>query len=65
MGEIRRVFFESKAVDGLMTGFTDNYIRVASPFDAASIGRTAAVRLERELRPGLLYGVPVPASDKN
>ncbi len=65
MGEIRRVFFESKAVDGLMTGFTDNYLRVASPFDAACIGRTAAVRLERVLRPGLLYGAPVPASDKN
>ena len=62
---LRRVFFESKAMDGLMTGFTDNYLRVASPFDAASIGRTVAVALERVLRPGLLYGAPVPSPAPN
>ena len=33
-GQIRKVLFEDHNKDGMMEGYTDNYIRVAAPYNA-------------------------------
>ena len=38
MGRVRPVLWESTCHDGQMQGWTDNYIRLARPFDAARVG---------------------------
>jgi len=45
LGETRPVLFESENDDGWMHGFTDNYIRVAVPFNASLINAVVNVRL--------------------
>lgn len=47
LGEIRPVLFEGGEYDGLMHGFTDNYIKVELPFDAKLVNAVHQVRLER------------------
>jgi threonylcarbamoyladenosine tRNA methylthiotransferase MtaB len=39
------VIFEQKAKDGMMTGFTDNYIKVETPYNALLIGKSVSVEL--------------------
>jgi threonylcarbamoyladenosine tRNA methylthiotransferase MtaB len=41
----REVLFESTDHDGLMYGYTDNYIRVAAPYDATKINTICNVKL--------------------
>lgn len=45
LGQTRPVLWEGREKDGALFGFTDNYIRVQRPFDAAAIGQIAHVRL--------------------
>lgn len=46
MGQPARVLFENDIEEGRMHGFTENYIRVAAPYDPALINRVVQVRLE-------------------
>ena len=44
-GRMAEVLFESKEKGGMMSGYTEDYIRVERPYDPALIGRIAEVRL--------------------
>ena len=46
LGRIRPVLWEDEEKDGLMYGFTDNYIKMHQPFDKAEAGMIRPVRLE-------------------
>ena len=35
VGQIRKVLFESQGQNGMMEGFTDNYIKITTPYTAA------------------------------
>ena len=45
-GTVRPVLFESENVDGMMHGYTDNYIRVAMPYNATLTNTVVPVRSE-------------------
>ncbi len=47
LGSDREVLFESEAIDGKMSGYTDNYIRVSAPYDPARTNAIRSVRLDR------------------
>lgn len=47
LGASREVLFEEEEKDGLMFGFTDNYIRVAIPYDAEKVNALIRVPLGR------------------
>ena len=45
LGTVRPVLWESTEKNGVMYGFTDNYIKVQRPYDAARVGTIEPVRL--------------------
>jgi threonylcarbamoyladenosine tRNA methylthiotransferase MtaB len=45
LGSTRPVLFEHAKEDGMMSGFTDNYIKVSLPFEASLINTIREVRL--------------------
>lgn len=45
LGSVREVLFESTDRNGLMYGYTDNYLRVSAPYDTTLINNICAVRL--------------------
>jgi threonylcarbamoyladenosine tRNA methylthiotransferase MtaB len=45
VGETRIVLFEGDNKDGFMHGFTDNYIKVKTPFDATKVNQLKSVKL--------------------
>ncbi len=45
LGSVREVLFESTDRNGLMYGYTDNYLRASAPYDTALINNICAVRL--------------------
>jgi threonylcarbamoyladenosine tRNA methylthiotransferase MtaB len=47
LGTTRPVLLEAEEVEGRMLGYTDNYLRVDLPFDAALINRVVPVQLIR------------------
>jgi threonylcarbamoyladenosine tRNA methylthiotransferase MtaB len=47
LGEIRPVLFESDNKNGFMHGFTDNYIKVKTPFNPDLINKILPLKLER------------------
>jgi tRNA A37 methylthiotransferase MiaB len=49
------VLFEHTANDNLMKGFSDNYIRVAAPFNEQYINNIVRVKLS-DMREGFCYG---------
>jgi threonylcarbamoyladenosine tRNA methylthiotransferase MtaB len=53
------VIFEQKAKDGMMTGFTDSYIRVEAPCNASLIGRCIPVALTGIAKSGNMTGIVV------
>ncbi|QQR86092.1 MAG: tRNA (N(6)-L-threonylcarbamoyladenosine(37)-C(2))-methylthiotransferase MtaB [Flavobacteriales bacterium] len=53
---LRPVLFESENVDGVMHGYTDNYIRVSMPYSAAMTNTIGPVRLERINGDGHMIG---------
>lgn len=46
LGKIFPVLWEGDNKEGMMTGFTPNYVKVAIPFDAAKINTVTEVRLK-------------------
>ncbi len=46
LGETRTVLFEGENKDGLMYGFTDNYIKVGVPFDPDLVNQLVEVQLD-------------------
>lgn len=46
LGTEREVLFESTNHNGIMCGYTDNYIRVSAPYDASVINTICSVRLD-------------------
>ncbi len=46
IGTEREVLFESTNHDGLMYGYTDNYLRVSVPFNEAAVNNICRVRLD-------------------
>lgn len=49
LGETRPVLFEDNQTDGLICGFTDNYIRVGVPFDAGLANHILPITLTPDL----------------
>jgi threonylcarbamoyladenosine tRNA methylthiotransferase MtaB len=47
IGSTRNVLFESEETEGFMHGYTDNYIRVSIPYDAALANTIVPVQLQR------------------
>lgn len=45
LGTTRKVLFENENNNGLMEGFTENYIRVEAPFDQSFVNQIANVKL--------------------
>jgi len=45
-GKYAKALFEHTKIDGMMHGFTENYVRVETPYDAALVNRAVRVRLE-------------------
>jgi len=45
LGEVRTVLFEGDNKEGFMHGFTDNYVKVKTPFDATLINQLRKVKL--------------------
>ena len=39
------VLFESSEKEGMMAGYTENYIRIEKPYDAAMTGKIVEVEL--------------------
>ena len=46
LGGVRTALFESTEHDGMMYGYTDNYLRVVVPYDASKVNTITAVRLK-------------------
>lgn len=46
IGSEREVLFESTNHDGLMYGYTDNYLRVSTPFNEVAVNNICRVRLD-------------------
>ena len=47
IGKTLPVLWEHEEKNGMMFGFTDNYVRVQKPYDPASINRVEIVKLEK------------------
>ena len=63
LGETRPVLFEHSKEEGLMSGFTDNYIRIEAPFEAARINTIAPATLQSINAEGLVtIGIRAPES---
>ncbi|RMG87370.1 MAG: tRNA (N(6)-L-threonylcarbamoyladenosine(37)-C(2))-methylthiotransferase MtaB [Bacteroidetes bacterium] len=45
LGEVRPVLFEQSKVPGMMSGFTDNYIKIEAPLNADLLNRILPVKL--------------------
>jgi len=61
VGSTRDVLFEVEENDGEMLGFTDNYLRVAMPYDASLVNTIVPVELGRINGDGHIAGkVPAP-----
>lgn len=54
IGQTRPVLFESENTDGSLSGYTDNYIRVAIPFNESMINQLIPVELGNPLPDGHL-----------
>ncbi len=46
LGQVRTVLFENHTEKGLMSGFTDNYIKIETPYDPLLINELAPVELQ-------------------
>ena len=57
IGATRPVLFESDRHEGMIQGFTDNYIRVLHPWDAELVNQIRMVRLKEMYPDGILGAV--------
>jgi len=46
VGETRKVLLEAKNIDGKMTGFTDNYVKIKVDYDEALVNQIVEVQLD-------------------
>ena len=53
-GETRPVLFEGKEEDGIMHGFTDNYIKVVTPYDSNHVNQIIQVEMSKVNADGLM-----------
>lgn len=53
-GKIARVLFESEEEEGMMYGFTENYVKVKFPYDEQLVNRFADIRLTQTDRDGVM-----------
>lgn len=67
LGSTRPVLFEAEPTNGLLEGYTDNYIRVDLPYDAALVNRLVPVHLVRINGEGHVSGAlvsePIPSAE--
>ena len=59
VGETFHVLFESENDGGVMHGFTENYVKVAYPYDPVLINEIQQVKLKKINDDGLMEVVPV------
>lgn len=52
-GAVRRVLFEEKAEEGLLTGYTDNYVKVYVPAGEGLLNEFSMVKLLKEYKDGM------------
>ena len=52
-GAVRRVLFEEEADCGMLTGYTDNYVKVYVPAGNEFLNRFSEVRLLEEYKDGM------------
>lgn len=57
-GDTRPVLFEGENKEGRMFGYTDNYIRVAIPFESDFVNRIIPVKLKERTTGGYYMAVP-------
>lgn len=57
IGETRSVLFETEINDGMIDGYTDNYIKVKAPFSSQLTGQIAKCNLQ-SISDGEITGVP-------
>lgn len=58
LGKSFPVLWEHEEKDGMMFGFTENYIRVKKPFDKNSVNQTETVKLFRTEQDGTVTVIP-------
>jgi threonylcarbamoyladenosine tRNA methylthiotransferase MtaB len=46
LGQSRATLFEHANKDGFMQGYTDNYIRIAQPYEAENVNRITSVKIQ-------------------
>ena len=56
IGESRKVLFEEEKKGANMNGFTDNYIKVSTPYDKALVGQIAAFQLGNPISDNVVDG---------
>lgn len=59
IGTERPVLFEQEEKDGMMQGFTDNYVRVTAPYHPEWVNRIVPMRLDAMNANGLVVGTAV------
>jgi threonylcarbamoyladenosine tRNA methylthiotransferase MtaB len=65
VGTQQNVLFETEEIDGMLQGFTENYIRVQVPFDAELVNSIQEVHLERLNSDGIIEAALLLAQDRN
>lgn len=63
LGTEASVLFENDVEDGMMHGFTENYIRVTAPYDPALVNEVQRVKLAAINETGLAVGELAPVPD--
>ena len=58
VGKCLPVIFEQKTKGSMMTGFTDNYIKVEMPWNATIIGKSVQIKLTGISATGNMTGIP-------
>ena len=54
IGSIRSVLLEHEEDNGVMYGFTENYVKVKMPYDAAMVNKFQTVKLTEIDRDGIM-----------
>jgi len=62
IGTTQKVLFEEKEDEGMIEGYSENYVRVVRPYDAALVNEIAAVSLDKINGLGLVEGKVVHES---
>ena len=58
IGKCLQTIFEQRSKGGMMTGFTDSYIKVEAPYDASLIGKSVSAKLTGIGKSGNMTGRP-------